>query len=267
MINVFEELANLLSKSALPVNCPLSSMHLLALDGLITVILGMAERISSGLVTMEPALVNLEEYTPFWMVKCESYSDPDHWVPYTVGLDKNLVGDFLGNHDEFCVQVLNEFAGTFDMNLDTAFQLFLETFRLPGDMNLDTAFQLFLETFRLPGESQKIQRLFLETFRLPGESQKIQRVLEAFSERYYEQSPPILANKDAALLLSYSLIMLNTDQHNVQVKKKMTEEDFIRNKRHINGGSDLPRKFLLELYQSICKNEIRTTPEQKCRLP
>ncbi|KAF2299152.1 hypothetical protein GH714_030818 [Hevea brasiliensis] len=110
---------------------------------------------------------------------------------YTAGLDKNLVGDFLGNHDEFCVQVLHEFAGTFDFQ----------------GMNLDTAL-----------------RLFLETFRLPGESQKIQRVLEAFSERYYEQSPQILANKDAALLLSYSLIMLNTDQHNVQNEIRTTPE-------------------------------------------
>ncbi|KAJ7964556.1 ARF guanine-nucleotide exchange factor GNOM-like [Quillaja saponaria] len=282
--NVFEELANLLSKSAFPVNCPLSSMHILALDGLIAVIQGMAERIRNGSLSSELAPVRLEEYTPFWMVKCENYSDPSQWVPfvrrkkyikrrlmigadhfnrdpkkgleflqgthllpdkldpqsvacffrYTAGLDKNLVGDFLGNHDEFCVQVLHEFAGTFDFQ----------------DMNLDTAL-----------------RLFLETFRLPGESQKIQRVLEAFSERYYEQSPHILANKDAALLLSYSLIMLNTDQHNVQVKKKMTEEDFIRNNRHINGGNDLPREFLAELYHSICKNEIRTIPDQGAGFP
>ncbi|KAI9169559.1 hypothetical protein LWI28_014029 [Acer negundo] len=282
--NVFEDLANLLSKSAFPVNCPLSAMHILALDGLIAVIQGMAERIGNGLVSSEYTPVTLEEYTPFWMVKCDNYSDPNHWVQfvrrrkyikrrlmigadhfnrdpkkgleflqgthllpdkldpqsvacffrYTAGLDKNLVGDFLGNHDEFCVQVLHEFAWTFDFQ----------------DMNLDTAL-----------------RLFLETFRLPGESQKIQRVLEAFSERYYEQSPQILANKDAALLLSYSLIMLNTDQHNVQVKKKMTEEDFIRNNRHINGGSDLPREFLTELYHSICKNEIRTTPEQGAGFP
>ncbi|GMH15286.1 hypothetical protein Nepgr_017127 [Nepenthes gracilis] len=282
--NVYEELANLLSKSVFPVNCPLSSMHILALDGLIAVIQGMAERIGNGSLGLEQASVNLEEYTPFWMVKCDNYSDPNHWVPfvrqrkyikrrlmigadhfnrdpkkgleflqgthllpekldpqsvacffrYTAGLDKNLVGDFLGNHDEFCVQVLHEFAGTFDFQ----------------EMNLDTAL-----------------RLFLETFRLPGESQKIQRVLEAFSERYYEQSPQTLVNKDAALLLSYSLIMLNTDQHNVQVKKKMTEEDFIRNNRHINGGSDLPREFLSVLYHSICKNEIRTTPEQSAGLP
>ncbi|CAO2829540.1 unnamed protein product [Amaranthus hypochondriacus] len=277
--NVFEDLANLLSKSAFPVNSPLSSMHILALDGLIAVIQGMAERIGNGSLGLEQAPVSLEEYSPFWMVKCDNYSDPNHWVPfvrrrkyikrrlmigadhfnrdpkkgleflqgthllpekldpqsvacffrYTAGLDKNLVGDFLGNHDEFCVQVLHEFAQTFDFQ----------------DMNLDTAL-----------------RLFLETFRLPGEAQKIQRVLEAFSERYYEQTSHILANKDAAFVLSYSLIMLNTDLHNVQVKKKMTEEDFIRNNRRINAGEDLPREFLCELYHSICKNEIRTTPEQ-----
>ncbi|KAJ4789986.1 SEC7-like guanine nucleotide exchange family protein [Rhynchospora pubera] len=276
--NVFEELSNLLSRSAFPLNSPLSSMHVLALEGLIAVVQGMADRLGTGPLP-EQAPVELTEYAPFWTVKCASYTDPEHWVKfvrqrkyikrrlmigadhfnrdpkkgleflqgthllpekldpqsvacffrYTAGLDKNLVGDFLGNHDEFCVQVLREFAWTFDFE----------------GMNLDTAL-----------------RLFLETFRLPGESQKIQRVLEAFSERYFEQSPHILANKDAALLLSYSLIMLNTDQHNVQVKKKMTEEDFIRNNRHINGGNDLPREYLIELYHSICRNEIRTIPEQ-----
>ncbi|KAG6481366.1 ARF guanine-nucleotide exchange factor GNOM-like isoform X1 [Zingiber officinale] len=277
--NMFEELANLLSKSAFPINCPLSSMHVLALDGLIAVVEGMADRIGNASPSLEQSSLELQEYSPFWAVRCENYSAPEYWVKfvrqrkyikrrlmigadhfnrdpkkgleflqgthllpekldpqsvacffrYTAGLDKNLVGDFLGNHDEFCVQVLHEFAWTFDFQ----------------DMNLDTAL-----------------RLFLETFRLPGESQKIQRVLEAFSERYYEQSPQILVDKDAALVLAYSLIMLNTDQHNVQVKKKMTEEDFIRNNRRINGGNDLPREFLTELYYSICRNEIRTVPEQ-----
>ncbi|XP_073122647.1 ARF guanine-nucleotide exchange factor GNOM-like isoform X1 [Henckelia pumila] len=279
--NVFEDLANLLSKSAFPVNSPLSAMNTLALDGLIALVQGMAERIghdSSGFGEASPSL-ELKAYEPFWTAKCNDYVRPHHWVPfahsrkhikrklmigvdhfnrdpkkgleylqelhllpskldpisvayffrYTTGLDKNITGDFLGSHDEFCIQVLHEFARTFEF----------------GDMNLDTAL-----------------RIFLEAFRLPGESQKIQRVLEAFSESYFEQSPHILANKDAALLLSYSLIMLNTDQHNAQVKKKMSEDDFIRNNRKINGGDDLPRDFLSDLYHSICENEIRMLPDQ-----
>ncbi|KAL8143627.1 hypothetical protein V2J09_016659 [Rumex salicifolius] len=281
--NVFEDLVNLLSKSAFPVNSPLSAMHILALDGLVALVQGMAKRTGDRPLGIYDA-PTLKEFMPFWMIKCDDYSDPRCWVPfvcqmryikrqlmvsadhfnhgpkkgfeflqaanllpkeldaksvacffrYTTGLDKNIIGDFLGNHDHFCVQVLHDFARTFNFQ----------------DMSLDTAL-----------------RLFLETFRLPGESQKIQRVLEAFSERYYEQAPQILANKDAALLLSYSLIMLNTDQHNAQVKKKMSEEDFIRNNRCINGGKDLPREFLTELYHSICKNEIRLVAEEGTGFP
>ncbi|KAM0868806.1 hypothetical protein ACQ4PT_041077 [Festuca glaucescens] len=277
--NVFEDLANLLSKSAFPVNSPLSALNVLALDGLVAVIQAIAERTDHAHQHHEQTVPEISEYFPFWQLKCESSNDPDQWVRfvhqqksikrklmvgvehfnrdkrkgfeylqgvhllpekldpcsvalffrYTPGLDKNLLGDYLGNHDEFSILVLHEFAKTFDFK----------------EMNLDAAL-----------------RLFLETFRLPGESQKIQRILEAFSERYYEQSPHMFVNRDAALVLSYSVIMLNTDQHNVRVKKKMTEEDFIRNNRRINGGTDLPRDFLSELFHSICRNEIKTIPEQ-----
>ncbi|KAF7831044.1 ARF guanine-nucleotide exchange factor GNOM-like [Senna tora] len=282
--NVFEDIVNLFSKNAFPLNSSLSFMHILALDALIAVVQGMAERIDNGSVSSEYPPMKPEEYTPLWMEKCDNFGDPNQWVPfvsrrkyfkrrlmigadhfnrdpkkgleflqgthllpdkldpqsvacflrYTAGLDKNIIGDYLGNHDKFCVEVLYEFARTFDFQ----------------DMTLDTAL-----------------RLFLETFRLPGESQKIQRVLEAFSERYYEQSPHILANKDAALVLSYSIILLNTDQHNAQVKNKMTVDDFIRNNRQINGGNDLPQEFLSELYYSICKNEISTLPQQGVGYP
>ncbi|PPD87117.1 hypothetical protein GOBAR_DD15952 [Gossypium barbadense] len=282
--NVFEDIANMLSKSAFPVNGPLSAMHILALDGLVSTVKGMTERIGYELPIPNESSTDHEGYEAFWTSKCQNYSDPSSWIPfvrkmkhfkrklaigadhfnrdpkkgleflqgihllpekldpesvasffrYTVGLDKNLIGDFLGNHDEFCVQVLHEFVKTFNFK----------------DMNLDSAL-----------------RVFLGTFRLPGESQKIQRVLEAFSERYYEQSPHILCNKDAALVLSYSLILLNTDQHNVQVKKKMTEEDFIRNNRLINGGKDLPREYLSELFLSICENEIQMIPDQDAGVP
>ncbi|KAJ8546039.1 hypothetical protein K7X08_018622 [Anisodus acutangulus] len=282
--NIFEELANLLSKSTFPVNSPVSALNTLALEGLIAMIQGMAERIGQDSLISEQGSFNLDEYRPFWVEMCKDYNDPDQWVPFvhkmkqikkkllvgvdhfnrdpkkgmeflqavhllpdkldpksvacffrfSNGLDKNLVGDFLGSHEEFYIQVLHEFARTFDFR----------------NMNLDTAL-----------------RIFLETFRLPGESQKIHRVLEAFSERYYEQSPDVLVNKDAALVLSYSLIMLNTDQHNTQVKKKMTEEDFIRNNRRINGGNDLPREFLSELFHSICENEIRISSDRVADTP
>ena len=49
----------------------------------------------------------------------------------------------------------------------------------------------------------------------------------------------------------------------MQVKKKMTCDEFIRNNRGINGGVDLPHQFLRELYGSISQNEIRISADQQ----
>ncbi|KAJ8624561.1 hypothetical protein MRB53_033091 [Persea americana] len=80
--NVFEDLANLLLKSAFPVNCPLSFMHNLALDGLIAVIQGMGKRIGNSTLVLEQVPVVIEECTPFWTMKCEDYADPNYWVAF-----------------------------------------------------------------------------------------------------------------------------------------------------------------------------------------
>ena len=51
--------------------------------------------------------------------------------------------------------------------------------------------------------------------------------------------------------------MLHTDQHNSQVKQKMTVEDFLKNNRKINEGEDLPQEMLVDLFNSIAQHEIR----------
>lgn len=50
--------------------------------------------------------------------------------------------------------------------------------------------------------------------------------------------------------------MLNTDQHNAQVKKRMTQFEFLRNNRGIDEGKDLPEEFLKDIYDEISSNEI-----------
>lgn len=59
-----------------------------------------------------------------------------------------------------------------------------------------------------------------------------------------------------AYVLSYSVIMLNTDQHNPTIKKRMALEDFIKNNRGIDDGRDIDRGFLEELYTRIKTNQI-----------
>ncbi len=61
--------------------------------------------------------------------------------------------------------------------------------------------------------------------------------------------------------MAYSVILLNTDAHNPQVKKRMTKADFVKNNRGINDNSDLPEEFLHTIYDDIVNNEIKMKDE------
>eukprot|EP00884_Botryococcus_braunii_P022699 jgi/Botrbrau1/9112/Bobra.0305s0016.2 len=152
------------------------------------------------------------------------------FLRYCPGLSKQTIGELLGENEDFFLEVLDDFTQTFD--------------------------------FRGLGFDMAI-RMYLESFRLPGEAQKINRVMENFGKHYHTQCPEIFRNADAVYVLAYSVIMLNTDQHNVQVKKKMTVDEFIKNNRGINDREDLPQDFLRDLYHSISRNEIRISSESQ----
>eukprot|EP01025_Chloroclados_australasicus_P037318 TRINITY_DN3805_c0_g1_i5.p1 TRINITY_DN3805_c0_g1~~TRINITY_DN3805_c0_g1_i5.p1 ORF type:complete len:1288 (-),score=132.71 TRINITY_DN3805_c0_g1_i5:189-4052(-) len=145
-------------------------------------------------------------------------------------LDKTTIGDYLGERYEFNVRVMHEYVDRMDFN----------------DLSIDEAIRKFLSGFRLPGEGQKIDRL-----------------MEKFAERYYNCNlqDQIFRNADAAYVLSFSIIMLNTDLHNPQNKRKMTLEQFVRNNRGINSGDDLPLDFLEKIYNRIGENEIKMRDE------
>lgn len=123
-------------------------------------------------------------------------------------------------------------------------------------------------------------RMFLAAFRLPGEAQQIDRILQAFSDscsRVCEEGVQGSINvfsedpkraSDAAYLLSFSIIMLNTDQHNDNIRedRKMSKADFVKNNtdygRDITEkGKELPREYLEAIYNSIRDEEIRTEGE------
>ena len=101
-------------------------------------------------------------------------------------------------------------------------------------------------------------RAFLSPFRLPGEAQKIDRIMCEFSQRFCAQNAAVFADPDAAYVLGFSVIMLNTDAHSSQIKHKMTQQEFVRNNRGINAGGDLPPELLDAVYDDIVSCEIKT---------
>lgn len=102
-------------------------------------------------------------------------------------------------------------------------------------------------------------RALLETFRLPGEAPLIDRIVSSFVKRFVASPiPGEIANADAAFVLTYATIMLNTDQHNPNVKSqlRMKLEDFTKNLRGVNGGQNFAPQYLQAVYDSIKSNEI-----------
>ena len=90
----------------------------------------------------------------------------------------------------------------------------------------------------------------------------------SFSELCYEQciegQSGLLENAEVTYLLTFAIIMLNTDRHNPNVRadRKMTLEQFI--KYNTNYGSDvsqtrdIPRDFLEGIYSEISQHQLRT---------
>ncbi|KAJ2810971.1 GDP/GTP exchange factor for ARF, partial [Coemansia furcata] len=117
--------------------------------------------------------------------------------------------------------------------------------------------QAYIQQFDFSGRRlDEAMRSLLGTFRLPGESQQIERIMEAFSATYFASGPSDIATKDAAFILAYAIIMLNTDQHSPQVKGRMKIEHFARNLRNVNDGQDFRSGFLADVYNAIRDREI-----------
>ena len=118
----------------------------------------------------------------------------------------------------------------------------------------------FLDQFDFAGKRlDEALREMLETFRLPGESPLIERIVNTFSEKYCaQQAAGDVTEKDAAYILTYAVIMLNTDQHNPNVKaqNRMDQPAFAKNLRGVNNGKDFAPEYLQEIYDNIKNNEI-----------
>ncbi len=124
----------------------------------------------------------------------------------------------------------------------------------------DAILKAFIDRFDFTGKRvDDALRILLETFRLPGESALIERIVNCFAEKYCASDVPEgVANQEAAFVLTYAILMLNTDQHNPNFKNqaRMAYTDFARNLRGVNDGKDFATEYLQEIYEAIKTSEI-----------
>jgi brefeldin A-resistance guanine nucleotide exchange factor 1 len=166
----------------------------------------------------------------------ENVENPRHIAKFLQGtgrLDKKVLGDFISkpaNSD-----ILREFMDHFNFS----------------ELRVDEAI-----------------RKLLYTFRLPGESALIEQILAVFCEKYYSDgNHDNVANQDSIYILTYAIIMLNTDLHspNVKPQKRMTIEQFGRQLRGVNDTKDFDLEYLTTIYNTIKSNEIILPEEHQTK--
>ncbi|XP_058508317.1 Golgi-specific brefeldin A-resistance guanine nucleotide exchange factor 1 isoform X3 [Solea solea] len=152
------------------------------------------------------------------------------WLRENPRLDKKMIGEFVSDRKN--MELLDSFVNTF-------------TFQ---GLRIDEALRLYLEAFRLPGEAPVIQRL-----------------LETFTDNWHKVNGSPFMTNDAGFALAYAVIMLNTDQHNHNVRKQnipMTVEQFKKNLKGVNGNKDFDQDMLEDIYNAIKTEEIVMPDEQ-----
>lgn len=248
-----EDMVGLLSRNAFPDSATWSTTNVppLCLDALLGFVQSMAERLEQPAPTRDrqdlQRLRNQRERKKVIVLGATRFNEnPKAGIAYlasnniienpddplqiaqflkgTARVSKKVLGDFISKKSN--EEILKAFIGLFDFD----------------GKRIDEAL-----------------RTLLGSFRLPGESQLIERIVTVFTEEYCSDSEPsAIADKDAAFVLTYGIIMLNTDLYNPNVKKgnRMSYLDFAKNLRGVNAGKDFDPEYLQAMYDSIKQNEI-----------
>nr|GEV71091.1 brefeldin A-inhibited guanine nucleotide-exchange protein 5 [Tanacetum cinerariifolium] len=164
----------------------------------------------------------------------------------TPSLDKGMISDYLGQHEEFPLAVMHAYVDF--MNF--------------AEMKFHTAIREFLRGFRLPGEAQKID-LIMENFaeRTIVTGGKLRWVTGQMGKFVLVETgvAGLFKNTNTAYVLAYAVIMLNTDAHNpmVWVWPGMTKPEFVRMNATNDPEESAPTELLEEIYYSIVNEEIK----------
>jgi brefeldin A-resistance guanine nucleotide exchange factor 1 len=260
--DVCRDIVGLLSRNAFPDSATWSTVNVppLCLDALLGFVQSIADRLDDEPITEGlPSVEALREQrarkdiiirgaTKFnekpkagiaYLASQGIIINPDdpksiaEFVKGTTRVDKKVLGEFISKREH--EPILKEFMKLFDFS----------------GLRLDEAL-----------------RRLLHTFRLPGESALIERIVTYFAEQYFNEAQPEgVANGDAIFVLTYAVIILNTDQHNPNLRsdKRMKLEDFARNLRGVNDGKNFDPEYLQSIYDSIRTREIILPEEHNDR--
>lgn len=204
-----------------------------------------------------------------------------HFLLHRKGLAKEKIGEYLGNlQSQFVQDVLVYYLQELDFN----------------GLQIDVALRKFSSTLRMPGEAQKIER-FVDRFACRYVECQQTRPTTQLSPNYISSNndPTQIAgdvtagggarlfpghdqtsvcynsgknnltmlSKDEIFILTFAIIMLNTDLHSPSLKSttRMSANQFVNNLRGVFKSQTINESDLIEIYERVKANQITTSPD------
>ncbi|KAI8092980.1 uncharacterized protein BX664DRAFT_384473 [Halteromyces radiatus] len=106
-------------------------------------------------------------------------------------------------------------------------------------------------------------RKLLAKVHLPKEAQQIDRAMEDFAKHYHQCNPLLTNSPDPIYAVAFSILLLHTDAHNKNVKRKMNKDTFIMRTKYIEGGETVYSEVLDIMYDNIVCSEFTYVHEQQ----
>lgn len=169
---------------------------------------------------------------------------------------------------------------------ETALQLFSDTYEanqkqylsILASPDFDDVRKLYMQLFQWSTSILDSLRSLTNKLFFKGESQHIDTVLQSFADSFVQHlgdPSPSKPGANAVYLISYSLILLNTDLHSSDgSRKKITRADYVKNSLHaLESNKALyseKSKIELELsnyYTELLTNELKLAGLKKKPLP
>ncbi|CAO3578521.1 unnamed protein product [Absidia cylindrospora] len=87
--------------------------------------------------------------------------------------------------------------------------------------------------------------------------------MEDFASHYHTCNPTLTDSPDPIYAVAFSILLLHTDAHNKNVKRKMNKDTFIKRTKVIEGGESVYSEILDVMYDNIVSSEFTYAQDQQ----
>ena len=223
-----------------------------------------------------------------------------HFLLNRKGLAKEKIGQYLGNlQSQFNQDVVRYYLQELDfagLQIDAALRKFSSTLRMPGEaQKIERFVDYFAQRYIQCQQQQASTTMTSAESMANQQQQQQQQSASAFqqstkatptgnnSKRQQQQQPSgkrnqsatsnnsaqrnqnnlTLLSRDEIFILTFAIIMLNTDLHSPSLKSqaRMSGQQFINNLRGVFKSQTINESDLMEIYERVKAQQIVTAPD------